>query len=318
MADLKASSRAITNLLGTRSNILDGFIVVAKLTVLAGTGIIGAARIANSPGVVTYIAVGVVLVAGIFTLIAERSASTTLAEARTAMDIALEQEADAQNVLRKLEAAEKAYNAELDRLSHFQVARDLVRAILEGIATSSSIFEENAVIELILTQARRQLYLAFGFEMSDFYTICVYERVIDPDTGDTVLKCRANKRAIDCDIGKATVWKEGIGAAGSALASGQEVVVPDLSDPALGSLYKLPEKKTDDDVNYRSIVAEPIGMDGKEKLGGALVVTSSRPGHFSVRNRDYVNVAQSLAGMLALTVKLVRAKRGVTLVASHS
>jgi len=318
MADLKASSQSITRLLGTRSKILDGSVVVAKLVILAGAAIVGIAKLASWPDITTYITVVIVLAAGIFILIAERTASTTLAEARIAMDKALEQEAETQNVLRKLEAAEKAYNTELDRLSHFQVARDLVRAILEDIATSSIVFNEISVIELMLSQARRQLFLAHGFEMSDFYTICVYQRVVNQTTGDSELVCKANIRAIDCDLKKARVWKEGVGAAGSALASGEEVVVPDLNDPALGSLYKIPEKKTDDDTRYRSIVAEPISLDDKRDLWGVLVVTSSKPAHFSVRNRDYVNVAQSLAGMIALAVKLVRSKQHVVQAGSHS
>jgi len=310
MADLRASSKAITTLLGTRSRILDGSVLGAKIIVLAGTAIIGVAKWALWPADVTYIAVAAVLVAGLFTLIAERTASTTLSEARIAMDDALEQE-------RKLEAAEKAYDTELDRLSHFQVARDLVRALLEDIATSTAEVDEISVIQLMLSQARRQLFLAHGFAMNDFYTICVYREEVDT-AGEPMLVCKANIRAIDCDLRAARKWKKGVGAAGGALATGEEVIVSDLNDPALGSLYKIPEKKIDDDTRYRSIVAQPISSDGKGDLWGVVVATSNKPGHFSLSNRDYVNVTQSLAGMIALAVKLVRCKQQALQSRSHS
>jgi hypothetical protein len=308
MIDLKASSRAITILLRQRSNVLDGLVIAAKVFVLVGTGLIGLAKIANWPALTTYISVCVVLASGLFTLIAERRASTTLAEARSAMDAAIEKDSELQNLLRKSSAAEDFYRAEIKRLSHIQTARDAVRALLEEVATSEVTYSETVVIDLILKSAKREWFLAHGFEMNDFYTICVYERVVNAANGNTELVCRAHIRAIDCDLKQARVWKEGVGVAGSALASGDEVVVEDLNDAALGSLYRIPQKKSDDEIRYRSIVAEPIRLDSQGPAWGVLVATSSKVGHFSLGKRDYVNVCQSLAGMIALGVKIVRSK----------
>jgi GAF domain len=159
----------------------------------------------------------------------------------------------------------------------------------------------------MLKQARRALFLAHGFEMNDFHTICVYQRVMGSD-GRPELVCRAHIRAIDCELALARVWKEGIGVAGTALAKATEVVVPDLTAPELGTLYNLREKKDEDDTRYRSIVAEPISLDGSGALWGVLIATSSRAGHFSVQDRSYVNVTEALAGMISLAVKLVRGK----------
>lgn len=303
MTDIKAVSLAVTNLLGARATLLERLSIVFKVAAALGAAVIAVAKIANLSLGTVYVAATVVFISTVFVLFADRSSSATIAEARKALDKALEQQSESEAVTRKYTAVEKAYNAELERLSHFQAARDLFRAIFEDVASSTSQMDDISVIELMLRQGRRQLFLAHGFAMNDFYTICVYQVVGEE------LVCKAHIRAIDCDLKLARTWKEGVGAAGTAWARGEEVVVPDLRDPALGSLYNLLEKKPEDDERYRSIVAEPIGLDGKgSKIWGILVVTSSVPGHFSIKDRSYVNVAQSLAGMISLGVKLVRAK----------
>lgn len=315
MMDLKESSRTLTNILGVRATALERLSVTSKLLTAIGAGIIPVATFANWP-ILGDAAAAVVFVTTIFLLYTDKDTSTSLADARTAMDHALDQQAESEVGRRKYEAAEKAYNDELDRLSHFQAARDLVRAILEDVATSNSQLDEVSVIDRMLKTARHSLTLAHGFEMKDFHTICVYQRVVG-SSGVAELICRAHLRTIDCDVKQARSWKEGVGAAGTALARGEEIVVPDLKAPELGTLYSLPEKKAEDDSRYRSIAAEPISLDGKKDLWGILVATSSVPAHFSLEDRSYVNVTQSLAGMIGLAVKLVRSKAAVVAGVSH-
>jgi hypothetical protein len=315
MADLKASSQALTQLLGSRATLLDRTVVFSKIASAIGIAVIAIATSANWPAVV-YVAAAVVFVLTVFSVFAEKDASTTLSNARLAMDRAIDQQAESESQRRTAEEVEDAYTEELERLSHFQAARDLVRAIFEDVATSQSTLDEIKVIDRILQQARRSLSLAHGFTMNDFYTICVYERV-QVGGAAAELECKSHLRAIDCDLSKARKWKEGVGVAGTALARNEEIIVPDLQAPALGSLYNLPEKKADDDVRYRSIVAEPISLDGKGQLWGVLVATSSNAGHFSLEDRSYVDITQSLAGMISLAVKLVRSKTAATKAGSH-
>ena len=304
---LRETSKDITIQLGTRSTILERLSFAFKICSAGGALAIAFARLADWPPGVTYVAASVVFISAVFVLVADKGASKSLADARIAMDKALEQEAEAEASRRKFAAAEDAYNSELERLSHLQAARDLVRAILEGVALSAKQLNEISVIDLMLKQARRALFLAHGFDMNDFHTICVYQRREGED-GRAELVCKAHIRAIECDLTQARVWKEGVGVAGIALAQGDEVVVPDLTALELGSLYRIPEPKAEDGTRYRSIVAEPISLDNGGALWGVLIATSSRPGHFSVEDRSYVNVTQSLAGMISLAVKLVRSK----------
>lgn len=316
MASLQDSSQAITTLLGARSRILDHFLLASKFAAAIGACILGIAKFASWNADISYVAAIIVFLATAFILWGDRSASTTLSEARNAMDKALEQEKELETGRRKSEAAERAYAAELERLSHFQAARDLARAIFEDVLLSTERKDEISVINLMLQQSRRQLFLAHGFGMNDFYTLCVYQRVIATD-GKAELVCKAHIRAIDCDLSKARVWKEGIGAAGCSLARREEIIVPNLRAAMLGSLYSLPEKKSGDDSHYGSIVAEPITCDANGEPWGVLVATSSVVGHFSLEDRSYADVTQSLAGMISLGVKLVRSKNGEIKPGSH-
>lgn len=315
MMDLKESSRALTRILGDRASALERLAVISKLLTATGAAIIVVATFANRP-IIGNTSAAVVFIATLFLLYTDKDNSKSLAEARTAMDHALDQQAESEAMHRKYEAAETAYNNELERLSYFQAARDLVRAILEDVATSNSQLDEVSVIDRMLKTARHALTLAHGFEMKDFHTICVYQRAVNA-TGVVELICRAHLRTIDCDVKQARTWKEGVGAAGTALARGEEIVVPDLRAPELGTLYSLPEKKVEDDTRYRSIAAEPISLDGKKDLWGILVATSSVPAHFSLEDRSYVDVTQSLAGMIGLAVKLVRSKAAGVAAKSH-
>jgi hypothetical protein len=308
MADLKGASESLTALLGKRATTLEVLAVSAKIAATIAAALIALTRIVTLPPWMAYAAITVVMFSTLFVLFADKGSSAALADARQAMDKAIEHEADLENARRRYEAAEEAYDAELERLSQFQAARDLMRAIFEEVAQSTTPMDEVSLIDLTLKQARRSLFLAHGFEMNDVHTICVYQRVVN-SSGNAELVCRAHIRAIECDMKQARVWREGIGAAGVALASSREVVVPDLRAVELGSLYHLPEKKVEDDVRYRSIVAEPIVLNGKSDIWGVVVATSSIPNHFSVEDRSYVNVTESLAGIMGLAVKIVRAKQ---------
>jgi hypothetical protein len=322
MAEIEESSKEITQALGGRAKILAGISLWAKIGAAVGalgialskalsSGLTAAGMdktLADATGAgLQYVSATLVFIAAIIILVADDNASKLLAKARIALDRAKEQKDESENQARQFAAVEKLYETEVARLSHLQAARDLLRAIFEDVAVRGA-QDETEVIKRMLLQARRQLFLAHGFEMSDFYTICVYERVVNPQTNKAELICRAHIRSIDCDVSEARPWQEGVGAAGVALARREEIIISDLTAPDIGALYGAMVKKADDDERYRSIVAEPISLDGGEPWG-MVVATSSVPEHFSPDDRSYVDVTQSLAGMVSLAIKLVRAKR---------
>lgn len=322
MAELEASSSEITKALGDRSTRLANISFWAKVATaggalgitlnkafeagLAALGVKVTTAAAAGSGLL-YVSGTVVFIAAIVVLVADDSASKLLAKARIALDLALAQKGESENQARHFDRLENLYRAEMDRLSHFQAARELVREIFEDVAVKGA-KDEIEVIRRMLLQARRQLFLAHGFEMNDYFTLCVYERVVNPDSTKAELHCRAHIRAIDCELGDARIWKEGIGTPGIALARKEEVIIADLLEPGIAALYAPQDKKPNDKERYRSVVAEPIALDGGEPWG-VLVASSSVPKHFSPEDRSYVDVAQSVAGMISLAIKLARVKR---------
>ena len=310
MADnLKTVSRNLTALLGEQAAALEKIGFWAKALNAFGAAVVAVATFQDWKPVGEAAAL-FLIITSIVIAIADRSNSKALTRAQEAVETAVDLQAEAETAIRKFRETEELYSAGIERISQFQAARDLVRAILEDVTLSKSALDEVVVIDLMLKQAARSLFIALGFKLNEFYTICVYQRVKDEHTGNIELVCRAHIRAIECDISLARRWKLGIGAAGVALARGDEVVIPDLKAKDLGTLYNLTDKKREDDSRYGSIVAEPIGVDGNKELWGILVATSSVPYHFSVEDRSYVDITQSLAGMIGLAIKIVRCKAG--------
>lgn len=317
MDDFQKSSRGLTKLLGRQATMLERASLGFKILILVATVVVAlskggsptpipppsSATTATAPStpITLYVAEAVLFIATLFVLLTDKSSSNALAKAKEAME-------DAEGKLLTIDSRDEVYLAEIERMESFQAARDVVRAILEAVALRETPYDEITVINMMLKQASRPLTLAHGFKLNEYYTICVYQKCVNDKTGVAELVCKAHIRAIDCDLKDARVWREGVGAAGIALARGQEVVVPDLLAEELGSLYSVPSRKVGDADRYRSIVAEPITGDLNDTLWGILVVTSSVPDHFSLDDRTYVNTAQSLAGMIGLAVKLTRSR----------
>ena len=312
MSDIKGTSKEVTQLQNGRSLILGSLTYAAKVGAAVGALVIAVAKTLPDPfgtillsGAATFVFICAVIV-----LVGDDNASKVLARARIALDEALEAEAEFEVQSRIWDEQEDTYRDEIERLGHLQSAREIARQIFESVALQGEVLGEVAVIDRMLQQAKPSLFLAHAFEMNDHHTICVYQRLLDERTGKAYLKCVSHIREIDCAIGEARIWPEGVGTAGAALARGEEVVVPDLLDAALGTLLNLPTNKPEDDERYRSIAAEPVWSDHDEKEPWGVVCATSRvPHHFSLEDRDYVNATKTLAGMVSLAVKLVRGKQ---------
>lgn len=294
--------------------MLERLSMAARIINAIAIAAVAGATIAERAHIV-YSSAAVALLATLFLLYADQASATTLAQARSALDKAIEQQAELDTLRRQTTVAEELYKTEIERLSYFQAARESIRDIFEDVAEYSPIpqneltVREIHVLYMMLGQTRWQLFLALGFAPTDYQTVCIYQRVIED--GKAVLVLRAHARAVECNVEKARKWAEGVGVPGSALALKREVVVADLTSPEAVAMYGFPNKKATDNLRYRSAVAEPIsGLDGE--LWGVLVATSRYPGHFSQNDREYVNVVHSLAGMLSLAVKLVRSRSAIS------
>ena len=120
-------------------------------------------------------------------------------------------------------------------------------------------------------------------------------------------RCVAHARKIQCNIAEARQWEEGVGVAGVSYSMGNEIIIPDMSAPELGTVFNLNNNCRDYDAErYRSMVAVPIRVGANSVPWGVAVVTTDQPHHFSVQSSDGVPTCEpirAIAAMAALAVK---------------
>jgi uncharacterized phiE125 gp8 family phage protein len=198
------------------------------------------------------------------------------------------------------------YKSEQRRTLELHQAMRQMRATIEKkIASGINI---DTLLELMFQAAESPLKAAFDFRVKDYWTICIYVAEENSSDHRRYLKCIAHRRTTACEMAKARRWQEGVGVVGAAYAYRQEVIIPDISAPELGSAFRLaPDISTLDDVRHRSFIAAPIQLDGEREPWGAVIATSDRPGHFSLNAGEGLQPAEtlrSLAGMVSLAVRV--------------
>lgn len=260
---------------------------------------------ATFPQILGIIASMIVAVGGIFVLVTEQDASSHLALAHEALEAARDAEA-------KYEVIDEL-QYEADLLIELYQAMSVMRGAIERVAFLSSP-DENDVITNLLTAAGRSLAIAMDFQQADQWTIGVYKAVPDPkEVNRSLLKCVAHKRAIECEVTDARVWKEGTGIMGVAFANGDEIIIPDLQAEGMAAVFGAAgnESRIYDNDRYRSMVAVPIKVDGLDKPWGVVTATNDRVGHFSTKVPTGVRPeegARALAGMVALAVAVLHSR----------
>ena len=315
MTELHALSEKIGRLFHDLAKAFSRFIQLCKYGAVLGAFFIAFATFALTPvkdwTLWNYIGVAgalIVFFAALGLILTETNTAAALESARSALAKAQAETTAAAIQVRQSNEIEKVYTTEIDRLSQLQAGRDLIRVILEDLLGSGKKQTDEEVITRILNQSQRSLLLAHGFVLKEHYSICVFKASLDADGKRSTLRCVAHLRSIMCDLSEARPWKEGVGVGGAAFARASEIVVPDLTAVQLGSFCEVPEKKKDDDTRYRSIVAEPIILGSDPTPWGVVTATTSVAGHFGLKDRRYVDVTHSLAGILALAIKVNRAK----------
>ncbi|MEL6549181.1 MAG: hypothetical protein AAFQ54_02940 [Pseudomonadota bacterium] len=205
-------------------------------------------------------------------------------------------------------------NQRLDKLKKYDAALKELKSLYLVVNSCRSVLETNLrlrncdpvpIIDDCLAACRHDLRVALSFEMSDFWTVCVYRA--DKIDGQDFLTCVAHLRSVDCDIRNARRWKAGEGMAGVTWTKNAENVEPDAFAATSGTSH-LPNTKNvnvEDDGKYRSLFAVPITLEAEADPWGVIVATSSNALHFgnpSVEGVAPEEAIRALSGIVALAV----------------
>lgn len=313
---MNASLRAIAKRVSTESQARLRQAHVSSMTVKVGLIALGSAVVAivqcvglpaEGPwpalGVIGVVAAVLVFVGSVIVLIMDRDPSAQLALADEAIRAAEGIEAQLVEEAEQYDALWIAIN----RATDLYYSLMAMRGALERL-TISDRADEPAAIDHLLEVSEPTLLPALGFELGQNYTICVYRAENEAD-GKKVLRLIAHRRALNCALSAARTWAEGVGAAGIAYATGRELTLPDMLDPALKSLREQRDSQRVDGADpYMSIVAVPVFVGPSNTKWGVVVATSDVRNHFSAADEeDGVRTsegARALAGMVALAVGL--------------
>jgi len=176
--------------------------------------------------------------------------------------------------------------------------------------------DETKVIDTLLTANERSLKIAAGFTLERHWTLCVYRAERDLETNRTMLRCVASIRSVPCDVRLARRWPEGVGVGGSAYATGEEVVTPDLW--AQGVQAPTSDLiRPDDRSRYGSMAAVPIKVRANHRPWGVVVATNSEKGFFSNMpgpgaKTITLEVPRSVAGLVSLAVEICSLQSMIT------
>lgn len=260
------------------------------------------------------------IVAGIgtiFVIFTEEDASSDLENARAAIEAARDHQTQSFELMESL----GQYEMDLQRAITLYTAMSSMRGMLEqSIASRKQ--DLIAAIRDLLDGAKRPLSTALMFEQSAEWTLCVYRAELSSN-GKTGLRCIAHHRAIECDVSQARAWPEGVGVCGVAFAKNGEVVVPDMSDAGMTSVFGLSTSLTRpyDADRYKSLAAVPIRVNRDEKAWGVVVATSDEVHHFDNDEEPglrTVEAVRALAGMVALAISVSRAREQEVEAAANS
>lgn len=300
MSDLRVRADEVSAAYTNHSRAVGRSTAFVKVAlVLGGAGIIGIAQCATLPqsgpwplwNVIGLIGTALAFFGGIAVVFTEPSAAKALEIARVTLEDARELQLETEQL--------DFYFDEVRRATELYGATMLMRTAVESLIAGEN-SDESVLAETLFAVSDRSLRLSLSFQASDHWTIGVYK--IEPDSSGRVLKCISQLRCEKCDIVNARAWPEGRGAGWIAISNGNDVIVPDVKSPAMGTIFEGMLKPEDLD-KYRSVAAVPIYVAGT--AWGVVVATSDQEEHFSLDTRPGVRPiegARALAGMLALAL----------------
>ncbi len=313
MADLKNLAGDIARSFANKARLFHwASLAVKTVLVLFATLLAGIAQFAQFPPsgptfwqIIGIAACLVAFIGSAFVIFTEQDSSAELKIAHDAVEKARELERDYEEIFDILD--------DNSRLVELYQSMTVMRGTIERLSNASVIDEDDAV-EKLLRAAERSLVISMGFKQEHQWTLGIYKAVPDERPDRACLKCIAQKRAIECDISEARVWKEGTGITGSSYANGDEIIVPNLQIEGLKAVFGTSANTTRDYDNerYRSMIAVPVKVDGIERPWGIVTATNDVIGHFSAETVPGVGNeegARALAAMVALAVAMLRSKQ---------
>lgn len=248
------------------------------------------------------IGAGLVAVGATFDAIRETDAASALAEANRALEAAAER----QELLDEAFQERGRFDTAVVRGLELYNSMDVMRGVIEQ-SLSVSDGALSTILQNCLSAAGDSLLVAFGFEIKDIWTICIFMAQPAQESGKTELRCVAHLRKIPCDTSQARIWPEGVGVAGIAYSTNHEIIIQNMAAPEHDEVFKLGSNAREyDGKRYASMVAAPINVGADPKPWGVAVVTSDRPNHF-VRETLYgvatAEPIRAIASMTALAIK---------------
>ena len=237
---------------------------------------------------------------GVYVAVTDEDTTDVLETARRATELAGNQEL----TIREILELSYEYEDAIEQLTSLYTFMSVTRGTIER-AVSQSHSDVKDVIQICLDAAQKSLLIASGFGVNEIWTICVYKA--EGASAEKKLRLIAHYRSEQCEIENARTWRPGVGVGGVAFAKNDEVVVPDLDDPATGSAFRLDKNtmKEQDRERYKSLFAVPVQVGGDEDPWGVVMATSNVSQHFGKKEQHGVapeEAVRALAGIVALAV----------------
>lgn len=168
--------------------------------------------------------------------------------------------------------------------------------------------DEAETMAELLDVALEELQIAMGFGVGDLWTISIYRAERAPSVVLRRLATRRSNRAEEAQPSRE--WGPGQGHIGMTWLRAKEVVLEDVTDPAMRHAMNTPADKDSpsDSWRYKSIAAVPVLPDGVSEPWGVVIATSSRGGQFSPvalsAGTECAEAMRVFAGMIALAASI--------------
>lgn len=284
-----------------RSVTVSKFAIILAGAVAAWMQFVPAGTALTTSQVVGVVAAALVMIFGGYVLVAEKDAATMVVDAHSALAAAQESSSTIADYESELAALENQLGKSVELYVAMANARDIYE---QALTTGNGNLDQ--LLRDLLTTSKRHFAAAMEFETTDRWTLCIY-RTQESDNGPRELKLVAHVRAIECGVDEARVWPEGNGFAGISLSTGQEIIIGDMSEPAVGQIFNVSSTlgRPHDAMVYKSAIACPIYVGGDNiRPWGVATATNDRPGHFvddegpSVHNGEAVRAVANMTAMI--------------------
>ncbi len=226
------------------------------------------------------------------------------------LKLATDATAELQNVQSTLAGLDAAFENAQTRDRQLRALRAASVALRGGI--EKSLFrappDETATMAELLDIGLDELQAAMGFVAGDVWTISIYRAEPGAPVSLRRLATRRSNRAEETQPSRE--WSSGQGHIGMTWLRAAEVVLEDVTDPAIRHAMNTPaDKDTPSDAwRYKSIAAVPVIRDGVAEPWGVVIATSSRAGQFSPAplsaGSERAEAMRVFAGLIALAASI--------------